>query len=301
MKALIRSLMAVLLPVSLLAGCATLPAYLHQAGTRTPSPLDLSIGYDLAFLRVDLKRATHSELRFIREPDSNGTMKLRPEVLPVDNPYRPLIVSFGNGIIMDLNGNLSLDLLRLYDLNAASSFDITEHFGDLLPAGVSLVRRGRLFERRGTGLMVEHLTAVSDGKIVHVDGGPGERNARIVRGPSSLSYEPSGRRDWRTATVVQPSSGSVLFQASSRKTSFTMIDPKQIRSNRGLELTRKGDRIDIVLRSPGGISASFVFVKTRIGCTITGGNGFGRLQVMREGNEIYVTKNGSLAATVTVH
>ncbi len=300
MKSLLRSVMVGLVPAAILAGCASLPVGVNQTKATAPAPLGLSIGYDLGFLRVDLKRATHDELRFIREPDGSGVMTLQPRYVPVDNPYHHLVVDFGNGLIMDSNGNLTLDLLRLYHLGAARSFDITERFNNLLPAGAHLIKKGNSFERRGTGILVERLKAYTEGRVVQIDDGPALRHSRIVQSPGAISYEPSGRRDWRTVSVLQPSNNSAVFRSSGRETKFTLVDPKLLRSNRGLEISRNGGRIDMVIRSPGGIVGSFVFEKTHTGCTITGSGGYGTLQVMREGNKIYVTKNGSLTETVTV-
>lgn len=300
MKPFLRVFPMVLLPVAVLAGCATIPSEVSQAKEVAPEPLKLSIGYDAAFLRVDLKRATHLEQRFVMEPDSSGVMKLRPEPVYVKNPYSLLLASFGNGLIVDRNGNLGIDLLRLYHLNGAKGFHVVERFVGPLEGGRSVVKSGARLTRKGIGLTVEHLSAITDGNIIHLSGEAFFPHMRIVRGKSTLSLQPAGRPTSRTTTIRQPTPHEVVFPEIGGKMIFRQLGTNQIRSSEGLDITRAGNHLEIVLHAPGGVAASFVYSKTQNGCVVTSSDGYPTIRITRLGDKIYVTSDHFLAATATI-
>lgn len=301
MKSLLRALAIVSILATLLVGCATIPAGVAGSTVIVPSPLKLSIGYDLAFVRVDLKRATHLALRFIRQPGANGKTKVIPEPIKVENPYNYLVATFGNGLVVDYNGNLGIDLLRLYHLNRATGYDVVERFNGLFPEGGQVVKSGSRLTRKGIGITIGHLSAVADGDIVQLHGEVFHPRMRIVRKPDSISLEPAGRHNLNTTTIEQPSPTLVMFLETGGNTTFRQLDANHIQSSDGLELARVGNHISIVLRSPGGIVASLVFYRTKSGCLITSSDGYPLTRVSRLGDTIYVTSGRFLAAAVTIN
>lgn len=300
MKTLVRVFTTALLPAVVLAGCATIPAGVFRSNMVSPQPLKLAIGYDVGLLRVDLKRGTHLERRIVMERDTMGVTKSVPELVKVENPYSLLVARFGNGLLVDRNDNLGIDLLRLYDLNRATSFNVVERFNGLLPSGRSVVRTGNSTARRGVGLTVEHLTAVAEGDIIHLRGQAFHPRMRIVKGPDSLSLEPAGRRNAHTTTVRQPSPERVELPVVGGTTTLHQTDPNHIYSSNGLDLTRSGNQIDIVVHAPGGIAASFVYRRTQGGCIVTSSNGYPTMRITRLGDKIYIMKDRFLVATVTI-
>ncbi|HUX22893.1 MAG TPA: hypothetical protein VMW69_16775 [Spirochaetia bacterium] len=300
MKSMVGNLLATLGTAAILAGCATLPAGIEVGASATPEPLRLSVGYDAAQLRVDLRRETHPVRRFIEEPDSGGVLRIVPEVFDVKNPYSYLVTELGNGLIVDSNGNLALDLLRLYRLSSAHNYSIMQRFNTLLTGSISLRKQGNILERFGGGSIIEHTRAITDGSVVAIPGGLFAWHARIVIGKGSISYEPSGRRDGNTVTLTQRSGNLVTSATAGETTTYRMPDAMHLLSTSGLEIVRSGNQLDITLHRAGGIAARFVFTRTQAGGVIVGSGGYGTVKIARAGNEIYVSQNGSLLSTVTI-
>lgn len=300
MKLLLRILPPATLLAALLVGCATIPSAVFQTKRIAPAALKLSIGYDVALVRVDLRRATHLVPHFVTERDGTGVMKLRPEPIEAKNAYSYLVASFGNGLVLDEKGNLGIDLLRLYRLRGARGVRLVERFAGPFVSGRSVSLSGTLVSRRGIGLTVEQLDARADGNVVHLRGEVFFPHMRIVRGTDALSLEPAGRRTSVTVTIEQPAPGEVLFPGIGGTMTIRRVNAFHIRSSDGLDITRTGEHLSIVLHAPGGIAASFLFTRTRDGCLITSGDGYPTIRIARVGDTIYVTSGRFLAATVAI-
>lgn len=300
MKSILRMFIAVLLPAAALAGCATIPSEVFQTKKVPPEPLRLAIDYDAGFLRVDLKRATRLEPHFVKERNSKGVMELVPEPIKVNKAYSFLVASFGNGLVLDQNGNLGIDLLRLYHLNHSAGFRVVERFSGPFSSGRSVTKSGTRLTRTGMGLTVEHLDATSDGNIIHLRGEPFFPHMRIVRGEDSLSLQPSGRRTSSTITISQPAPDKVVFPEIGGTMTIRQTTARHIQSSNGLDITRVGTHLSIVMHAPGGIVADFVYTKTQNGCLVTSSDGYPTLRIARFGDKVYVTSDRFLAATATI-
>ena len=77
-------------------------------------PLELTPGYDLFMIRMDL----------IRERESTGNAAAGP--VTRDAPYHRLGFHLGNGLFFDLNENLCLLVPDLYGINVDEDFEIEE-------------------------------------------------------------------------------------------------------------------------------------------------------------------------------
>ena len=98
---------------------------LQNEAIRKPlPPLSLDASYDPYMMRVDLVRAYHNETKTVTT-SSNGQTYTTTQVVSVPNSYHSLVADFGNGIVLDFNQNLCLDLVRLYNLSAAKGFRIS--------------------------------------------------------------------------------------------------------------------------------------------------------------------------------
>lgn len=78
--------------------------------------LSLDLGHDIFMFRVDLKRATRTV--------SEMGLDMKEHEVEKELPYSPILLDLGEGLILDLNGNLCIDLLRLYGLNRLEQFTI---------------------------------------------------------------------------------------------------------------------------------------------------------------------------------
>ena len=302
MKRTIFRTSLILAPLLILVGCATVPANVALGSALAPKPVDLSPGYDAGFLRVDLKRATHIETRMVFEQDDTGKVVHVPEIFYVDDPYSFLTVYFGNGLTVDSNGNLFVDLLRLFGLDNAKSFDLTQRMNNtLFGAGLNLAKNGNVLTRTGRGLSVQQLTVTSSGDTVRMSDGPGRRRMVIVRAGNVSTFEPNGRAGFNSITISGPTDGEAVLSAPGQKTIFSLKGPDRVVSSDGLQISSSNNRIEIVERTPGGISGIFSLQRTENGCVITSPDGYGTTTIVRSGSEIYVSKDGRLVSTVSIN
>lgn len=100
-----------------LSSCATLNIQEIRNLERSPfEPLQLQPGSEVNHLRIDLIRQTTSE----QEPfDSTSSIK--------ESPYHYLGFELGNGLFIDLNGNLCLKVSYLLGFSTDSDFEIHQN------------------------------------------------------------------------------------------------------------------------------------------------------------------------------
>ncbi len=317
MKYLGRILLALSATLLLLAACAT------TLGTEAASPVEvrplvLKIGYDPAFLRVDVRRATHIEMQMAPGPASqsassgskpgsgglaaagSGSSSNQLEEIHVPNPYHYLTVYLGNGLILDYQGNLSVDLLKLYHLNTAQDYTIVKRFNSFLPAGSEITKQGNEFTRKGVGLSGGKLSWSRSGKVVSLVGDIFHRHMKILFAKGSVTYEPSGRPGINAITLRRPSPNEVILPEWGGNRVIRLESPNHLVGNRGLEIVRHPNRLEILFHGPFGIDASYTFRRTADGCTFSGFPSGTTITVARSGNVIRIFRNGHLDSTVTI-
>ena len=284
----------------ILTGCATLPSSPAGIEARAAEPLSLSIGSDPLFMRVDIHRATHMEFRVRSETDPNGATQSTLEEVEVPNPYHYLVARFGNGLEMDFNGNLSIDLLSLYHIARAQSYRLTERLNTLLPASVTIVKAGSKTVLAGHGFTPRRLTIESSPGELRLIGDLFHRRMRIFERGDALTFQPSALIKATAQTVTQPTPASATFQELGTAWRFELIDPNHLQSTNGLELARHGNEVDIILHSPGGVSGAYVLERTRTGCIVTSASSSRVLDVSRSGQVITFKENGHVTETLTI-
>lgn len=318
MKNLVRILAALSITVMLLAACTT------TRGSEAPSfveprPLVLKIGYDPAFLRVDVRRATHIEMQMKAasagqsSSSGSGTGKTGSgglvmagggsnglEEISVPNPYHYLVVYLGNGLILDYQGNLSIDLLKLYHIDAARDYTVTKRYNTFLPAGSKVVKRGNTFERTGIGLSGGRLAWSRSGNVANLVGDIFHRHMKILVADASVAYEPTGRPGINAITLRQPSPNEVIMPEWGGNRILRLESPNHLVGNRGLEILRHSNRLQILFHGAWGLDASYTFRRTANGCAFSGFPSGVRVTVARTGNVIRIFRNGHLDSTVTI-
>ena len=108
-----------------------------------------------SFLRVDIVRATHPDTT-VTVTYPNGT-HAPPKVKA--NDYSEVVADFGNGIILDSNNNLSVDLLRLYGMDTLTGYRIIRHPASILEAATRYDLEKGVFDSR-VGMFGAHRRAV---------------------------------------------------------------------------------------------------------------------------------------------
>jgi hypothetical protein len=88
-------------------------------------PPQLTSGFDVYFLRVDIQRSYYQVKNQFPIADASGNIiSYYDEWDPVPYDYNNTIIDFGNGIILDYNTNLCLDLARFYGFVSNKNFNI---------------------------------------------------------------------------------------------------------------------------------------------------------------------------------
>lgn len=100
-------------------------------------PLKLEPGYELYDLRVDLKRHT-------REEEFNGGDE--PRTMTLELVYMPIGFYIGNGVFVDTNFNLTVDVLQLYGIKEDEDFTILQNFTNSYVKPRKYIKQGDSFE-----------------------------------------------------------------------------------------------------------------------------------------------------------
>jgi hypothetical protein len=121
--------------LALAVSCASLkaekPLLTDPSARQAIAPFSLNLGFDRYMLRLDLRRGTHETM--VRNSRNEE------RTVEVQNPYHPVVVDLGNGLILDFNNNLCIDLARAYGLVGLNKFRVEvegDLFGDV-PSEVS--------------------------------------------------------------------------------------------------------------------------------------------------------------------
>jgi len=135
-------------------------------------------------LRVDLYR---------NERRGTGTVELGGAAAadaPIIDPWDYALtgIDAGNGLFLDTNGNLAVDLARLYAIQAP--FHIVETVVGLFPYKVSYIFQGSKFQRRGGGSDLPDEVATLSGDQLDVS--TKDAQSSIYSSTEGLIYQPSG-------------------------------------------------------------------------------------------------------------
>jgi hypothetical protein len=105
------------------------------------APLSVKAAWEVYGLRVDLVRAQHVVADLISDGQNvDSTRSERPQ------PYDFLGVDLGNGLFLDANGNLSVDLVRLYGWEG--DFHLESASTSIFSPAASWERSGDVFQSK---------------------------------------------------------------------------------------------------------------------------------------------------------
>ncbi|MDR1932875.1 MAG: hypothetical protein LBQ57_08670 [Spirochaetales bacterium] len=240
---IMKKLFFLMLP-ALLAGCATLgpgdiPA---QSEWESPEPFTLEMGADVFQLRLDLVREKQTAVASTITI-SDGSYKRRDEFVP----YHYLGTYIGNGLFLDINGNITVDIIRLLGFDSVYGFRLHRTERGALDAPAEMSREGAkitidegnwgsdaiVAEMSGDGFTVKTSSFFSPDKIE-------DSGDRIDFIPSGLFSE------FRTASIVQDDAvtrGSTSYRVE-------QLDENTLSLNNLYRIIREDDRI--LLKGRGG-------------------------------------------------
>jgi hypothetical protein len=283
-----------ILIAALLCGCLTMDATrLSDLSIRqTPRPLTLLPGYDVYMVREDLVRATHSQTQTTYVNGQAST-----QIVQVPNAYSELVIDFGNGIIMDYNYNLCVDLLRFYDMQDMACFAITKEprgftfeaekyyklEDGLFESSFETGRRASFKENRieiESGMLkLKRFVEEKDDEVVFWGKFLGEDINKSAKLTNAETLEVKGF--WRDKT-------------------FTMDSPDRIAMGKYFKIETDNDHITITYTGIFGLSTVRTFFRTENGFIFFDQMNRG-IEVIREGNCILVKRGGMLKAEYRIN
>lgn len=173
-----------LLSAVFFTGCTSLDKELLQEPKNFEElePLKLEPGIEPFDLRIDVKRQSRTE---------SAASQTEARSMTVELPYSPVGFHIGNGIFVDTNFNVCLDVLELFGLDALDDFTIQQTFANAMKKPLRYAKEGDEFVLtvgKGGGKRIE--ADFGEGEI-EVERTPGS-NYEIVREDDELAIVPTG-------------------------------------------------------------------------------------------------------------
>lgn len=240
-------------------------------------------GYDVSFVREDLVRATHS---VTQTSYSNGMMITSTRQAP--NDYSEIVIDFGNGIILDYNNNLCIDLLRFYDLARLSNYHIVRK-----PIGFSLEATNSYDLEAGVFSSTYGLNrqATFKDNSIEIESGLLKAKRTIEIGPQSIALVGNflGIDVRESAKLVTPTTLEV--QGFWKDTTFVMESPDRIKMEGYFEIRSSQDHITVIYTGIFGLTTERTFFRTRDGLIFFDEMNRG-VEVSKDGSLIKISRNG---------
>lgn len=279
--------LALLVPI-IAVSCATV----DQAALSDPAlrsqlpPLALDVGFDVFMARVDLRRGMHDEIE-LRD-------NLTERMVRKENEYHPLVVDLGGGLILDYNGNLCLDLFRLYGLSGAPAFKVESRGERLGSARIVYEKADGKYriEKRQTG------TKVDRGTINETSATASDRSVDIQIDQEGVTAAMRNFLGMRSKASIKKYSDSEVAIPALIGEAFFVLEDGTIELDKQLAVAHKGDRIEFDAK---GVDGLYTFTMVRAGDSVfvydRNNRGF---ELRREGDKVSHLINGKKERTYTL-
>ncbi len=255
-----------------------------------PDNLNLKMDYDAYKLRVDLVRMEKPKEEIEEDTSSEDKLML----------YHNIGVRFGNGIFLDYNGNLGVDLIEFYNIDE-DYFRLVKNkaggFKDYI-----FTRNGEDFSMVRTGLfnVSETVLFMEDEKRIRVSSAAFGTGMDIIWTDKKILASVRGfNAKLKSAGVFKIS--DLVYQMSDdwNKYSFVKTDNKTITYGDKLTITREDDQI--VFRYSGlfGSRKTYWFFRTENGFYFYDKD-FQGVRAEKKDDVISVYENERLKYTVTI-
>ncbi|MCB1315064.1 MAG: hypothetical protein KDK27_03875 [Leptospiraceae bacterium] len=232
------------LTVTALAGCRSLePTDIPDAGSLLPfDPLRVELAWDVFGMRVDMRRQTRTYTT--TRMDSSGQMITEQRTEPV--PYHYLGVDLGNGLFLDANLNLGMDIIKLFELENKASFTIVKTDDSFFGGSTT-------FRKNGNRVTIDHGTFGGTTEVDLLENGAtfrggwlsSDQDIRLEQNGSEIVYDPHGIfGSWSIARIYKTDRGTRIpgFWNDSE---ILLLDEDNVRMGNRLSIERKPDEITI--------------------------------------------------------
>ncbi len=264
-----------------LVGCASAPSTLPDPSRQAnPDPVQVKADKEVFGLRVDLYRN-----------ESNGAGIVDPTRKDPWN-YALTGVDAGNGLFLDTNGNLAVDLARLYAIEPP--FHIEETVAGLFPYKITYLFLGSKFQRSGGGNDLPDQVAIFSGDEVDVStkSYQGSTEGSIYSDSEGLIFKPSGMHLTDRVVLKQVSPNRVELGGLLGNGAYIAKNEDDADLTSKFKLEFYGNVLKIMLGGYMlGNGSTYSYVRTPEGCWFSDPQGNSHEVSLQDGT-ITVRKNG---------
>jgi hypothetical protein len=278
----------------LLVGCASAPPALPDPTRQIdPDPFQVKADKEVFGLRVDLYR---NERRGAGTTDLSGGNSTSSVPIIDAWDYALTGIDAGSGLFLDTNGNLAVDLVRLYDIKPP--FHIEETVAGLVPYKISYLFHGSTFQRTGgaTDLPDQTVALSGDGFAVSTQ----QSKSSIYPDSNTLVYALGGFHLTSKVVLKQVSPERVELQGILGNASYIVRNEYEVDLTNKFKLEDSGKVLTITLGGAMlGNGAAYRYVKTLEGCWFADPKG-NTHEISLVDNTITVSKNGKVEKTYKI-
>ncbi len=245
------------------SGCATLsksdlPA---QSDIIEFEPQKIDIAYDVMLMRIDLRRQTTTQTRTVTTTDSQGRSSTRTETYEVPVAYHYLGVDLGNGIFLDANMNLSLNLFQLLGLGKDQDFTIVKKGRGWFGSDTTFTRTGSRLTIDFGGLFSSKMEVELKENNARFKGGILSNDQEISVENGRITYDPHGMFEGWGKSYITTTGSSASIPGFWKDTAINKNKDGSINLGDALVVRHEGKKIDF--RYAGWFGTEYVFTMVR--------------------------------------
>ncbi|MGL1890896.1 MAG: hypothetical protein OCD02_04680 [Spirochaetaceae bacterium] len=282
----------------LLFSCATLDQnYINDDNNKVEvDNLDLQMGYDIYNFKVDLIRNTTTEVSTSTDAQGNTSTSTSQ----VDVPYHYLGVRFGNGIYYDYNRNLSVDLIKFYNIDE-NSFNIKTKSKGFFTPTIVYTKTEESFEHEVKSLFFGgKLKANYDKNKVVIEGAFFRPETTITILDDKIMCDPKGVFGFLSkAEITSNSSNTVEFPGFWNDAVFTQTDENTISLGKYFFVRKVGKEVEFEYNGLFNSTTTYNFMKTENGFIFYNEFYYG-VKVEKNKNKISIYSNDTKMSTSVI-
>jgi hypothetical protein len=246
----------------LILGCGTNIKQLIPNETEQVAfdPFKIELGYDIYCLRIDINRQYVTSTKETTDPKGN----VESETVMTPKPYHYIGIYIGNGIFIDANLNISLNIMRFFNLEEKNHVVITAKTSQLFSPETRFEKKGNIVTIRQPGFMSmpeERRITLAD-KGAHFEGGFFLGEQDIIIGDDEITYDPHAIiRDWYLTRVIKTEHGAKIpgFWSDYE---ITKNEDGSVTLGKYLLMTIEGNKMILTITDFFGFSRKYTIIKS---------------------------------------
>jgi hypothetical protein len=253
----------VLTCIFLLFGCATLQEKdIPGPGETVPmAPQKLEISYDVMLLRIDLNRQYTTQTKTVTTTDAQGRTQTSVQQVRVPVSYHYLGVDMGNGLFLDANMNLTLNLHSLLGLGKNQNFTIVRKGRGLFSSDATFTRQGNGLTIDYGGLFSSPTEITFSERGAHFKGGILSNEQDILVEKTRITYDPHGIFDDWSKSYILAVGTSAQIPGFWKDTAINKNKDGSINLGESLIVKHEGNRI--IFRYAGWFGSEHIYTMVR--------------------------------------